>query len=509
MMENDAILAIRGIDKEYPGVHALDNIVFDIYKNTIHCIIGENGSGKSTFIKILTGVVAKTRGTILFNGTPFDPKNVKDAKGHGIVALYQELNVVNDLTVEENLTLGREKHRLGMIQKDDSLDKTVSILKELDRTIRLNMTVGQLSTAQKQIIEIVKAVSIDCKVLVMDEPTASLSEEETSKIFDVVKKLKANGMTVIYISHKLSEVFEIGDFVTVFRDGKIIATKTVQEINKECGGDVSDACLELVKMMLGRVVIESYIPSKTDYSEKVLEVKNLNTGMLKNVSFDLFKGEILGFYGLVGAGKTEVARVLFGIDVYSGDIRLKGKTARLRRVGDALKNGIAMIPEERREDGILGKLSIKNNIPMMKIKSILKNGIISRPKENQIADHFIKMLSIAARDREQKVAFLSGGSQQKVVISKCLNRESDVLLMDEPTRGIDVGAKLEIHNITRNLANQGKGVVVFSSELPEILHLCDRIVFMNSGRVSAIVKNGNNLDNDQIMKIIAEGEQRV
>jgi ribose transport system ATP-binding protein len=506
MMDNDTILSIKGIDKMYPGVHALDNIHFDIKRNTIHCIIGENGSGKSTFIKILTGVVAKTRGNIILNDKPFDPKSVKDAKNHGIVALYQELNVVNDLTVEENLTLGREKHTLGMIKKDDSLDKILSLLKELDKAIQLNTMVGELSTAQKQIIEIVKAVSIDCKVLVMDEPTASLSEEETGKIFEVVKKLKENGMTVIYISHKLSEIFEIGDFVTVLRDGKIIATKTVQEIREECNGNTPDACLELVKMMLGRVVIESYVPSKTDYSEKILEVRNLNTDLLKNVSFDLFKGEILGFYGLVGAGKSEVARVLFGVDVYSGDISIKGKIARNRRVRDALKNGIAMIPEERREDGILGKLSIKNNIPMMKIKSILKNGIISRPKENKIADDYIKLLSIAARDREQKVAFLSGGNQQKVVISKCLNRESEVLLMDEPTRGIDVGAKLEIHDITRNLANQGKGVIVFSSELPEILHLCDRIVFMNNGRVSAVIKNGKNIDNDQIMKIIAEGE---
>ena len=505
-MDNDYILRIEGIDKLYPGVHALDNISFDIKRNTIHCLIGENGSGKSTFIKILTGVVNKTRGSIILNGRPFDPKSVKDAKNHGIVALYQELNVVDDLTVEENLTLGREKHRLGMIQKDEGLAQILSILRELDKTIELNMTVGELSTAQKQIIEIVKAVSIDCKVLVMDEPTASLSEEETRKIFEVVRKLKANGMTVIYISHKLSELFEIGDFVTVLRDGRIISTKTVQEIRKDCKGDTADACLELVRMMLGRVVIESYIPSKTDYTEKILEVKNLSTGLLKNVSFDLFKGEILGFYGLVGAGKSEVARVLFGIDAYSGDIAIKGRAARYKRVREALKNGIAMIPEERREDGIFGKLSIKNNIPMMKIKSILKNGIISRPKENKIADDYIKILSIAVRDREQKAAFLSGGNQQKVVISKCLNRESDVLLMDEPTRGIDVGAKLEIHDITRNLANQGKGVIVFSSELPEILHLCDRIVFMNNGRVSAIIKNGKNIDNDQIMKIIAEGE---
>jgi ABC-type sugar transport system ATPase subunit len=509
MMDGNAILSIKGIHKQYPGVHALDDISFTIDRNTIHCIIGENGSGKSTFIKILTGVVESTEGEIRYDGKPFAPKSVKDAKNHGIVALYQELNVVNDLTVEENLTLGRETHRLGIVRKDGSLNEIVSILRELDKTIMLNMMVGELSTAQKQIIEIVKAVSVDCKILIMDEPTASISQEETRKIFGVVKKLKENGMTVIYISHKLSEVFEIGDAVTVLRDGKVIATKSIQEMKKECDGNLSDACLELVRMMLGRVVIESYIPSRTDYSVKLLEARNLNTDLLKNVSFDLYKGEILGFYGLVGAGKSEVARVLFGIDVYSGDMAIKGSVVRHKKIRDALKGGIAMIPEERREDGIFGKLSIKSNIPMMKIKSVLRNGAISRIKEDKLAESYIKMLSIAARDREQKVAFLSGGNQQKVVIAKCLNRGSDVLLMDEPTRGIDVGAKLEIHNIARDLANQGKGVVVFSSELPEILHLCDRIVFMNNGRVSATVKNGKDLDNEQIVRIIAEGEQEA
>jgi ABC-type sugar transport system ATPase subunit len=505
-MDNLAILSMKGLHKLYPGVHALDDVAFDINRNSIHCIIGENGSGKSTFIKILTGAVVKSQGTILFDGKPFEPMSVRDAKNQGIVALYQELNVVNDLTVEENLTLGREKHKLGLIQKDDRLDKAVSILKELDKAITLDTLVGDLSTAQKQIIEIVKAVSIDCKVLIMDEPTASLSEEETGKILEVVKKLKAAGMTIIYISHKLSEVFEIGDDITVFRDGKVIATKTIKEINQECKDDISAGCLELVRMMLGRVVVEAYTPSKSDYSEKLIEAKNLNTDLLKDVTFDLFRGEILGFYGLVGAGKTEVARVLFGVDPYSGEIRIKGQVTKLKKVRDALKSGIAMIPEERRQDGIFGILSIKNNIPMMNIASILKNGVVSRKKENAIADDYMKMLSIAARDREQKVASLSGGNQQKVVISKCLNRKSEVLLMDEPTRGIDVGAKLEIHNIARDLANRGNGVIVFSSELPEILHLCDRIVFMNSGKVSAIIKNGNDLDNDQIMKIIAAGE---
>ena len=302
-MDNDYILRIEGIDKLYPGVHALDDISFDIKRNTIHCLIGENGSGKSTFIKILTGVVNKTRGSIILNGRPFDPKSVKDAKNHGIVALYQELNVVDDLTVEENLTLGREKHRLGMIQKDEGLAQILSILRELDKTIELNMTVGELSTAQKQIIEIVKAVSIDCKVLVMDEPTASLSEEETRKIFEVVRKLKANGMTVIYISHKLSELFEIGDFVTVLRDGKIISTKTVQEIRKDCKGDTADACLELVKMMLGRVVIESYIPSKTDYYRKNPGGQKPEYWPAEERKFRSFQGRDSGFLRIGGSGE--------------------------------------------------------------------------------------------------------------------------------------------------------------------------------------------------------------
>jgi len=313
-------------------------------------------------------------------------------------------------------------------------------------------------------------------------------------------------MTIIYISHKLSEVFEIGDFVTVFRDGQMIETKSVQEINRVCYGNMADACLELVKMMLGKVIVEAYIPSKAEFTEKILEVKNLKNKRLKDISFYLLKGEILGFYGLTGAGKTEVARVLCGIDEYMGEIFIKGKKVKYRNVREALKTGIAMIPEERRADGIFGKLAIKSNIPMMKISTILKNGLINRPKENKLADKFIERMSIAARDREQQVAFLSGGNQQKVVISKCLNRESDILLMDEPTRGVDVGAKSEIHDIARNLANQGKGVIVFSSELPEILHLCDRIVLVHEGKVGSIIKNDENIDSDKIMTIIAGKE---
>ena len=500
----DILISVRGLQKLFPGVMALNNVGFDIRRNTIHCIVGENGSGKSTFIKILTGALSRSKGEILLEGKPSEPKSIREAKTHGITALYQELNVVDDLTVGENLTLGREEQIFGIIRKSGSLESVVQILKSLDETISLSTRVADLSVAQKQVIEITKAVSTDCSILIMDEPTAALSEEETKRLFTVVKKLKEKGMTIIYISHKLSEVFDIGDYVTVFRDGQMIETKSVKDISKSCES-VPDACLELVKLMLGKVVVETYIPSKTDYSEKLLEAKNIGNNKLKNINFDLYKGEILGFYGLVGAGKTEMARVLYGMDEYHGDLIVKGKKVGYKKIRGALKTGFTMIPEERRADGIFGKLSIRSNIPMMRMKSVLKNGLISRLKENKLADGYMKSMSIAASDREKKVAFLSGGNQQKVVISKCLNRESDILLMDEPTKGVDVGAKQEIHDITRNLANQGKGIIVFSSELPEILHLCDRIILMHEGEVRKTIKNGDDVNSDHIMAIVAGG----
>ncbi len=496
-MENDALIEVREIEKRFPGVQALKKISFDIRRNTVHCIVGENGAGKSTFIKILTGALAKSKGEIRLAGKSFEPKSIRDAMAGGISVLYQELNVVDELTVEENLTLGKEQHHYGFVKKHENLDRVEEILKGLDETIALNMPVGDLSVAQKQVIEIAKALSTDCSVFVMDEPTAALSEEEVRRLFLVIEKLKQDGITVVYISHKLSEIFEIGDYVTVFRDGEMVGTERVAEISNAG---------ELVKMMLGKIVIEHYIPSKTDRSEKILEAKNLVNEKLRHVSFDLYKGEILGFYGLVGAGKTEVARVLYGLDEYRGELLIQGKPATFSHVREALKAGFSMVPEERRVDGIFGLLSIRANIPMMRIGSILKHGLIDRKKENVLADGYMKSMSIAAKDREQKVAFLSGGNQQKVVISKCLNREGDILLMDEPTRGVDVGAKQEIHNLIRTLANEGKGVIVFSSELPEIVHLCDRIVLMHDGAVGDVMNNSSDIDSDRIMAVVAGGE---
>ncbi len=514
-MSTDVIIEVRGLTKTFPGVRALKGVDFDIKRGKVHCVVGENGAGKSTFIKILTGAHRRTDGSLKFNGKDFDPKSIREAMDEGISVLYQELNVVDDLTTEENLTLGKEKSRFGFIQKSEGLDKMMDIIRSLDDSIELDMSVDQLSVAQKQVIEIAKALSTDCSVLVMDEPTASLSEDEVRRLFLTVKKLKEQGITIVFISHKLSEIFEIGDYVTVFRDGDMIGTKSVPEIagykdEASCpetfdDETVTEACTELVRMMIGKVIVQEYIPSKSDYSTKLLEVKNINNQRLSNIDFDLYKGEILGFYGLVGAGKTEVGRVLFGIDDYEGEILVNGEKAEYNNVIGALDAGFAMVPEERRVDGIFGQLSIRANVPLMRMESVLNSGLISRIKENKLADKFMNMMSVAAKDREQAVAFLSGGNQQKVVIAKCLNRDADIIMLDEPTRGVDVGAKEEIHGIIRDLANEGKSIIVFSSELPEITNLCDRIVLMHDGKVGEIMKNQKDVDVDHIMSVVAGG----
>ena len=499
----DVIIDVKGVAKHFPGVVALDDIRFQINKNSVHCLVGENGAGKSTFIKILTGVYQADQGEISLNGSPHKPKNIKESRQAGITAIYQELNVVDDLTVEQNLSLGKENHKWGIVRQAPDLGKVTAILKNLDPRIKLDQKVASLSVAQKQVIEIAKAISSDAEIIIMDEPTAAISEEEVKRLFEIIQDLKQQGVTIIYISHRLSEIFEIGDFVTVFRDGRMINTLPVQKLENN---GRSQASVELVKMMLGKVVAEHYIPNQIDYDTKVLQTQNISNDTLKNVSFDLHKGEVLGFYGLVGSGKTETARVLFGLDRFEGKVLINGKEHRLRSVRKAIKSGITMIPEERRVDGIFGILSIRENIPVMKMKNVLKNRIIDRNKERSLARDYMQKLSLAARNEEQSVSFLSGGNQQKVVISKYLNSESNIFLMDEPTRGVDVGAKEEIHNIIRGLSRDGCSVIVFSTELPEIVNLCDRIVLMYEGEIRKVMKNHRDIDSEEIMHIITGGK---
>jgi ABC-type sugar transport system ATPase subunit len=502
----EIIIDVKRLEKSFPGVKALTDINFQIRRNTVHCLVGENGAGKSTFIKILTGVYQANGGELFLNGDTHEPKTIRDSRKAGISAIYQELNVVDDLTVEQNLSLGKETHKWGIVQKESDFEKVTSILKDLDPRISLNQKVATLSVAQKQVIEIAKAISSEADIIIMDEPTAAITEDEVRRLFEIIQDLKQKGVTIIYISHRMGEIFEIGDYVTVFRDGKMINTLAVEELNHK-GKD--QASVELVKMMLGKVVVEHYKPNEIDYESKTLEAKNITNKTLKNVSFDLHKGEVLGFYGLVGSGKTETARALYGLDTFEGQVLIKGKACPLGSVRKAIKAGITMVPEERRSDGIFGILPIRKNVPIMKMNKVLDNGIINRKKERTLAKDYIKKLSIAARNEDQHVSLLSGGNQQKVVISKCLNSENDIFLMDEPSRGVDVGAKEEIHNIIRELSKEGCSVIVFSSELPEIVNLCDRIILMYEGEVRKELKNHKDIDSEEIMHIITGGERSV
>jgi len=501
---DEKLIEIRNLSKYFPGVVALKDVSFDIFKNTVHCIVGENGAGKSTLIKILTGALKRSEGKIKYNGKEYEPHSTRDAMNAGMSVLFQELNVVDQLTVGQNLTLGVEKSRFGFIRKSDKAAQSSEVLKSMDPSISLNEQVLYLSVAQKQVIEITKAITSDANVIVMDEPTAALSEEETERLFEIIKGLKEKNVTVIYITHRLSEIFQIGDYVTVFRDGQMIGTRSVSELSY-CRDEV-ESCAELIKMMLGKVVVEHYVASTVDYNNEVLELTDVSNNKLHDISFALYRGEILGFYGLVGSGKTEIVRVVYGLDESEGSIEIQGKMVQVKDPRTAIVKGISMVPEERRTEGLFTKLSIRENIPIMNMKTVSRYGIASKKKERQIARKYIDEVHIIARDEDQEVALLSGGNQQKVVVSKCLNAESAILLLDEPTRGIDVGAKEEIHNIIRQLSSEGASIIVFSSELPEIINLCDRIILLYDGKIKSEIKNGEDIDTERIMHIVTGGK---
>lgn len=493
---SEYIIQVHEIKKEYPGVVALKDISFSIRKNSIHCIVGENGAGKSTFIKILTGAVERSAGKILMEDVEYNPNSIRGAIRAGISVLFQELNVVDDLTVQENLILGHEQTRFGVIQKSDRYHKVYDTLKLLDPSIQLRQKVSELTHAKKQMIEIAKAIATDARVIVMDEPTAALSKEEVRKLSQIIKNLHKQNITVIYISHRLEEIFDLGDEVTVFRDGQVITTLPMAEVG---GQD------ELIRHMLGKVVVQQYTPNHFEADDKVLEIQGLRNKKLKGINFSLRRGEIIGFYGLVGAGKTEIARSIFGADGKEGEVVVSGKTVRINSPQQAIRAGIAMVPEERRTEGLVTSHSIRENITMMNIKKILRNGVISSRRDREIALEYIRKTGIATHSEEKQVSLLSGGNQQKVVVSKCLNAESSILLLDEPTRGVDIGAKEEIYSIIRDLSKSGTSSIVFSSELPEILNLCDRIFILYEGELREELANGPDIDSEYVMKIATGG----
>ena len=490
------VLEIRNLVKDFPGVRAVNDVSFDIRRNTVHCLVGENGAGKSTVIKILTGAYARTSGTILLNGEEYNPHSPRDAKQAGISTLFQELNVVDQLTVEENLTLGMEDTSFGFLRKTDKINKIVSAMNSLEPSITPRQLVSTLSVAKKQIVEIAKAVATEADIIIMDEPTAALSEAEIARLFEIIKALRERDVTVIYISHRLDEIFEIGDYVTVMRDGRHIDTKLVSEVKDRS---------ELIKMMIGKTVFEQYTPRERDCDDIILEARNVTNHKLRDVSFDVRRGEIVGFYGLVGAGKTELARAIYGTDPYTGTITFNGKP--LHNSPDkVIGAGIALVPEERRSQGLFTILTIRGNVPVMNMKKISRAGFISGARERQVTLEYVDKLKIATSSIEKEAAKLSGGNQQKVVLSKCLFADADLLMLDEPTRGIDVGAKSEIYGIIRQLSADGKSILIFSSELPEVINICDTIHLLYEGSLKETIRNGCEIDSENILHVVTGGE---
>jgi ribose transport system ATP-binding protein len=489
-------LTVEGLTRDFPGVRAVDDVTFAIDRNTVHCLVGENGAGKSTLVKMLTGALQPTSGTMTVRGAPYAPSDPHAARAGGIATLFQELHVVDQLSVQENLTLGMERTRFGFLTKTELDDRVVQTLAAIEPTIDPEARVSSLSVAQKQIVEIARAASSGASVIIMDEPTAALSEREVERLFGVIRRLRETDVTVVYISHKLDEVFELGDAVTVLRDGRHIVTKPLSEVEGRS---------ELIQLMIGRTVFRDYQPRSIDDAEPVLIAHGLTNHLLRDVSFTILRGEVVGFYGLVGAGKTEIARALFGADrLDSGAVTFQG-----RRVGrsptHAIAAGIALVPEERRTQGLFTRLTIKRNVPVMNLRRLSWRGIIRASDERSVAVEYVQKLRIATDSIEKSVDKLSGGNQQKVVLSKCLFADADLLLLDEPTRGVDVGAKSEIHDIIRRLAENGTSVAIFSSELEEVMSTCDRIFLLFGGALVATVANGPDVDSAAILDLVTGG----
>ena len=496
MQMTENVLEIRGLVKDFPGVKAVNDVSFGIKRNTVHCLVGENGAGKSTLIKILTGAYTRTRGKILLNGEEYTPHNTRDAKQKGISTLFQELNVIDQLTVEENLTLGMEDTTFGFLRRTDKINKMVSVMNSIEPSITPRQLVSTLSVAKKQIVEIARAVAAESDIIIMDEPTAAITESEIARLFAVIKGLREKNVTVIYISHRLDEIFEIGDCVTVMRDGQHIDTKPVAQIRDRS---------ELVKMMIGKTVFEHYTPRESESQETILQAKHLSNHKLNDISFDIQAGEIVGFYGLVGAGKTELARAIYGVDEYEGEILFKGR--KLPSAPDkVIAAGIALVPEERRSQGLFTILTIRSNVPVMNMAKISRAGFINDATSRNVAVEYVDKLNIATNSIEKETAKLSGGNQQKVVFSKCLFADADLLMLDEPTRGIDVGAKSEIYSIIRQLSEEGKTIIIFSSELPEVLNICDNIYLLYDGNLKSTMRNGPDVNSENILHIVTGGE---
>jgi ribose transport system ATP-binding protein len=473
----DIIVSMEHISKSFPGVKALDNVKLELRAGEVMALLGENGAGKSTLMKILSGGYTRDSGSLEIFGKKYGHLTPKLADEAGVAIIHQELNMCRHLSVTENMFLGREHVEKLVLKNGEMEAEAQKYLDELGVDISPTQTVGDLPVSKQQMIEIAKALSIHAKILIMDEPTSALTSREIEELFRIIRQLKEQGCGIIYISHRLEELSHIADRVTIMRDGQYITA-----------GDFKDFTMdEIIQNMVGREIKEKFPRVQCKKGEKVFEVKNLNAGRLvRNINFSLCAGEIVGFAGLMGAGRTETTRAIFGVDPKeSGQIFLDGKEVKINRPTDAIKEGIVLAPEDRKKDGLCTKLSIRDNLALPNLDLICdKAGIVNRKKEDELCEKAVKGLSIKTPSVEVNADTLSGGNQQKVVVGKWLVRNSKVIIFDEPTRGIDVGAKVEIYNLMNRLKQQGIAVMFVSSEMPEIMGISDRIIVMCDGKIT-------------------------
>ena len=476
-MADAPVLEMHEIRKTFPGVVALDGVDFELRRGEVHILLGENGAGKSTLMKILSGAYQKSAGRVTLDGAEVEIRNPAHAQGLGISTIYQEFNLVPHLSVGENIFLGREPRGWpGLIDRRAVNRQAAEVLGRLGLKLDPRRPVKGLRVAEQQMVEVAKALSLDARVLIMDEPTAALAEHEIQDLFAAIRGLQEKGVSVVYISHRMEELFEIGDRVTVLRDGRSVGTFDVKGTNK----------FELIRLMVNRDLTELFPKERAARGEEVLRVENLTTrGGLDGVSFSLHKGEVLGVAGLLGAGRTELARAIFGLDkLERGTVRIKGRERRIGSPRAAINSGLGFLTEDRKAQGLVLPLSVKDNLCLPSVDKFTTLGFVDSRRERRAADRYVRELRIRTPGLDQKVAYLSGGNQQKVVLSKWLCSEAEVFIFDEPTRGVDVGAKAEIYHLMNRLAASGVAIVMISSELPEILGMSDRILVMRAGRVA-------------------------
>ena len=495
--EKSILLEMKNITKEFPGVRALDGVSFTLKRGSVHALMGENGAGKSTLMKCLFGINSIDGGEIFLEGERVNFKNPNDALSHGVAMVHQELNQATKRNVMDNIWLGRYPTRLGFITSEKEMyRRTREIFDDLGITEDPRRIMSTMSVAERQMAEIAKAVSYDAKVIVLDEPTSSLSDREVEHLFEIIEKLKKRGCGLIYISHKMDEILRISDEITVMRDGRHIATEPAENMTVS----------RIIHLMVGRELTEMF-PQKTNTPGRVvLSVENLSSkhNLVDNVSFEIKEGEVVGFAGLAGAGRTEVIENLFGIsERESGKIILDGKEIKNRNPREAIKNGFALVTEERRATGIFGNLDICENATVAMLKKYVRYGLLSDRLRAKDTEKTINSMNVKTASQRTHIRLLSGGNQQKVILGRWMLTEPRILMLDEPTRGIDVGAKFEIYKLIDSLAASGKAIIAVSSELPELLGICDRIYVMSSGRIAGVV-NARETSQEEIMTLASK-----